>query len=95
MRSALVTIAIGGKYEGIFRRLCHGGWKAYAEAIGSDLIVITEPLDHSERARSRSPAWQKLLVFSQPRLLKYDSEIRRGMLHRFRCSHKPTKPEYF
>ncbi|MCF8481379.1 MAG: hypothetical protein K9H25_13170 [Rhodospirillum sp.] len=73
MRQALVTLAIGQRYEGTFRAICEPGWRAYADAIGCDLIVFTEPLDDSERAWARSPAWQKLLVFSHPAILKYDA----------------------
>ncbi|WP_413204863.1 hypothetical protein [Rhodospirillum sp. A1_3_36] len=72
MRKALVTLAIGPQHETFFRNTCLPGWQAYAEAVGCDLIVFTDPLDQSPRAQARSPAWQKLLIFTQPSILKYD-----------------------
>jgi hypothetical protein len=72
-RNALVTLAIGEEYHSTFKSKCHRSWETYANNIGCDLLVITDPLDTSDRAKSRSPAWQKLLVFSQPALLEYDS----------------------
>lgn len=80
-KKALVTMAIGLKYLEIFNQYAKSEFKTYCERFGYDLICITEPLDHSERAQNRSPAWQKLLVLSQPwscdyeRILWLDTDI--------------------
>ncbi len=64
-KAALVTIVIGNDYIATWNRLCRKGWEFYANVRGYDIILITQPLDTSERAASRSPAWQKLLILSQ------------------------------
>ncbi|GAB1393980.1 hypothetical protein MASR1M60_21440 [Rhodocyclaceae bacterium] len=64
--NAIVTIAIGETYLRTWERLCKPGWLNYATRHGFDLIVITAPLDDTEHAKSRSPAWQKLLILNQP-----------------------------
>jgi hypothetical protein len=74
-RQAIVTLAIGAQYAERFERHCRAGWTAYAQRHGFDLIVITDPLDTSERARSRSPAWQKCLVLGAPQLTGYDRVV--------------------
>lgn len=71
-RVALVTLAIGSRYEQRWRRVAAPLWSAYAERHGYDVICLTEPLDDSERARKRSPAWQKCLVLEQPLAAAYD-----------------------
>ena len=65
-KKAIVTLAIGSAYAERFERCCRAGWNAYADRHGYELFVVTEPLDASERARRRSPAWQKCLVLSLP-----------------------------
>jgi hypothetical protein len=72
MRRALVTLAIGDRYLGAWREFAEAGWREYAERFHLDLIVVDEPLDHSERAALRSPAWQKCLVLNQPWAAQYD-----------------------
>jgi hypothetical protein len=62
---AIVTLAIGKRYKKNWERLCRSNWQRYAEKHGYDLICIDQPLDLSERAQNRSPAWQKCLVLSQ------------------------------
>lgn len=66
MKKAIVTIAIGDKYLNIFNDICHANWGVYCDKFDYDLIVIESPIDYSERAINRSPAWQKLLILSQP-----------------------------
>lgn len=66
MKKAIVTIAIGDKYLAIFNNVCYENWNIYCDKFGYHLIVIAHPLDYSERASNRSPAWQKLLILSQP-----------------------------
>jgi len=48
---------------------------AYTERHGFDLFVIREPLDQSERARRRSPAWQKCLVLGASGLADYERVV--------------------
>jgi hypothetical protein len=80
-KRAIVTLAIGTKYVKMFDEICRAGWEDYAGRFGYDVIVIKEPLDTSERAMARSPAWQKLLILSQPwsadyeRIVWIDSDI--------------------
>jgi hypothetical protein len=65
MKKAIVTLAIGDKYQKIFEAYCRKSWEIYSNKFDYDLIVIKESLDKSERASKRSPAWQKLLILSQ------------------------------
>ena len=74
-KQAIVTLAIGAEYAERFERHCRANWAAYAARHGYDLVVITESLDTSERARSRSPAWQKCLVLGAPQLAGYDRVV--------------------
>ena len=74
-RHAIVTLAVGADYAERFERHCRANWSAYARRHGFDLVVITEPLDTSERAQSRSPAWQKCLVLGAPQLAGYERVV--------------------
>lgn len=80
-KAAIVTIVIGDHYIATWWRLCRVSWIRYAIGCGYDLIVIAYPLDTSSRAQARSPAWQKLLILSQPwsdryeRIVWLDSDI--------------------
>jgi len=74
-KKALVTLALGQHYVSMFNTLCRSNWSAYADRHGYDLIVIDAPLDRSERASKRSPAWQKLLMLSQPWSSRYEQLI--------------------
>ena len=74
-RQAIVTLAIGADYAERFERDCRANWTAYAKRHGFDLVVITNPLDTSERARNRSPAWQKCLVLGVPEVANYDRVV--------------------
>jgi len=74
-KKAIVTLAIGSAYAERFERCCRAGWSAYAGRHGYDLVVITEPLDKSERARRRSPSWQKCLILSVPELAAYERVV--------------------
>jgi hypothetical protein len=80
-RAAIVTIVIGEHYAATWMRLSHATWVSYAKIYDLDLIVIACPLDSSERAVARSPAWQKLLILNQPwsknyeRIIWLDSDI--------------------
>jgi hypothetical protein len=74
-RAAMVTIVIGELYAATWMRLAHQSWIRYANTYDLDLIVIACPLDSSERAAARSPAWQKLLILDQPWAKQYERII--------------------
>jgi hypothetical protein len=75
MPQAIVTLAIGADYAERFERCCRANWTAYARRHGFDLIVITDALDTSPRARSRSPAWQKCLILGVPQVASCDRVV--------------------
>jgi hypothetical protein len=72
---AIVTLAIGAETLGRWERLCAANWQRYAETHGYDVICLPRVLDDSERARGRSPAWQKCLVFEQPEVAGYEQVV--------------------
>jgi hypothetical protein len=74
-KRAIVTLAIGSAYSERFEQLCRRNWMAYAERHGFDLFVIHEPLDESDRARRRSPAWQKCLILGAPGVADYENVV--------------------
>jgi hypothetical protein len=65
-RKAIVSVVIGEEYKAIWATMSQANWQAYCARHGYDLIIVTEPLDASERAAGRSPAWQKLLILNEP-----------------------------
>jgi hypothetical protein len=69
--AALVTVAIGQQHLDYWQSFCQASWKAYAQAHGYDLFVVSQPLDPSPLAASRPPAWQKCLALSQPFTAEY------------------------
>ena len=71
-RNAIVTMCIGDEYTRIWEAMCQPGWERYCAVHNFDLIVVTDHLDNSERAHSRSPAWEKLLVLVQPWAQHYE-----------------------
>jgi hypothetical protein len=75
MKKAIVTLAIGKPYEAMFEKYCQPLWSLYAKKHGFDLIVITHHLDDSPRSKSRTPAWQKCLILSDPRVQQYDRVV--------------------
>lgn len=75
MKKALVTLAVGKSYERMFNKLCRNLWAEYAKKHEFDIVLLTKPLDDSERAQHRSPAWQKCLILSEPEVQKYDQAV--------------------
>lgn len=71
-RQAIVTLAIGARHRVPWRAHASRNWSRYAERHGFDVICIERPLDASERARRRTPSWQKLLVLDQPFAKRYE-----------------------
>jgi hypothetical protein len=74
-KKAIVTLALGEKYVAMFEKMCRDEWENYCVKFGFDLIVIKQPLDISDRAIKRSPAWQKLLILSQDWSKKYEQIV--------------------
>ncbi len=68
-KKAIVTIAVGKRFERMVRDYCLTNWKLYADKHGYDLIIIDKPLDEED---DRCVAWQKCLVCSQDWSQKYD-----------------------
>ena len=71
----MVTMAIGQKWLTTWKTYCEPGWRKYAARCGYSVMCIDAPLDSSERARKRSPSWQKCLVASDRLLSQYDQLI--------------------
>lgn len=57
-RTILATLAIGQRYEALWKNYCQASWESYAERHGFEIKVLTKPL----REDPRSPAWQKLCL---------------------------------
>jgi len=72
MKKAIVTLAVGIKYQQMFKEWYYPDWKAYANKNGFDLFVIDQMIDVTERATKRSPAWQKCILHRNPDVCKYD-----------------------
>jgi hypothetical protein len=72
---ALVTLTIGRGYRDRWEKLCEPGWRAYAEKHGYDIVRIDRPLDTTQRAVNRSPAWQKCLVAGHPEVMRYNRAV--------------------
>lgn len=75
MKKAIVTLAVGKRHGTMFEKHCRLLWSQYAEKYGFDLIVYADSLDDSALAKSRSPAWQKCLVLSNPTVQKYEQVV--------------------
>ncbi|QDO96043.1 hypothetical protein FNB15_01570 [Ferrovibrio terrae] len=71
-KTAIVTLIIGPNYIATWLRLCRASWLRYARTFDYDVIIISQPLDTGSRAQARSPAWQKLLILSQPWSAQYE-----------------------
>lgn len=72
---AIVALALGSKYQKMFDELCRHEWEKYCKKYNFDFYLITEHLDDSPRALSRSPSWQKLLILSQTWSSMYDQIV--------------------
>jgi hypothetical protein len=75
MRKAIVTLAVGEKFEQLFNEYCRNNWQQYCDKFGFELIVINNTLDKSDRAGKRSLAWQKLLILSQPWSMDFEQIV--------------------
>lgn len=75
MKKAIVTLAIGENYFNKWKLFCEPNWKSYAKKYGYELIIFDKCLDSSDRAVSRSTAWQKCLILEQPEVKIFDRVI--------------------
>jgi hypothetical protein len=75
MKQAIVTLVIGDEYRRRWEQISKKGWTAYCQRHGYDLIPIDRPLDESERAKKRSPAWQKCLVLEPSIASAYEQVV--------------------
>lgn len=71
-RNAIVTITMGDAFISNWVKVCQGSWITYAARHGFDIVIISTPLDFSDLAVNRSPAWQKLLILDQPWAQAYE-----------------------
>ena len=75
MKRALVTLVVGDAYRRRFAEHAAPTFRAYAKAHGLSLVVLDRLLDDSALGRSRSPAWQKCLIFRHPRIRAFDQVL--------------------
>lgn len=71
-KKAFVTIAIGEKYLGNYNKYFRHSHKRLAARTGYNLIVITDYIDRSDYGKTKSPAWQKLLIFRLQETKRFD-----------------------
>lgn len=74
-KKALVTLAIGQRYEDLWNKYCKSTWEPYAEKHGYDIIIIKRWLDEQPLAKERSPHWQKLLILEAEETQGYESLV--------------------
>jgi hypothetical protein len=72
---AIVTLVVGKAYQNNFARYCLPNWNDYAKRHGMALVIHEELLDHSERARLRSVAWQKCLAVCHETSRKFEQVV--------------------
>ncbi|MGB0670527.1 MAG: hypothetical protein ACPGNT_03450 [Rhodospirillales bacterium] len=72
---ALVALALGDNFQTAFERAFRPTWEVYAARHGYDIVVLTEPLDGSERAAARAPHWQKCLILEHERVRPYEHAV--------------------
>lgn len=70
-RQAIVSLVIGEEYQSFWDRHCKDNWEQYADRHDYDIVLINEPI----RDDSRTPHWQKLLIFDHPEVQEYDRVV--------------------
>ena len=75
MKRALATLVVGETCRKRFAAHAAESVRAYAKAHGLALVVLDTLIDDSPRGRSRSPAWQKCLLFNVPKLRACDQVL--------------------
>lgn len=71
MKNAIVTFAIGQKYEDMYRTFFRPSVETYCKKYDIDLVVLTEPIEKFEEKQAL--CCQKLLICSQEWASKYDA----------------------
>lgn len=80
-KNGIVILAIGDDYRNKWTLYSKPSIEKYCDRFDLELVVLTEPIDTSDRAKSRSAAWQKCLIGSIPevknlnRAMWMDSDI--------------------
>lgn len=69
MKTALVTIAIGDRFQQLYQRFARDRFEGYASRHGYDLRVITEPV---RDIPGKKLTWQKLCLGDVPWFSDYD-----------------------
>jgi len=72
---AIVTLLIGERTAHEWKRWFARTWVPYAERHGYEIVVLTDPIDRSPRARTREPHWQKLLTLEHPRVRAFERVV--------------------
>lgn len=75
MKRAIATLVVGETCRKRFAAHAAESVRAYAKAHGLALVVLDKLIDDSPRGRSRSPAWQKCLLFDVPKLRTRDQVL--------------------
>jgi lipopolysaccharide biosynthesis glycosyltransferase len=75
MSKAIVTAIIGDKYRKPWEQHARESWQRYARRHGYEIVLVEEPIDTSELGKRRSMPWQKLLIFSQPRIAGFERVV--------------------
>lgn len=75
----MVTLCVGEPYTQYWRQYSRAGWESYAKRHGYEMVVFSDPLDNSPRAKARSPSWQKCCILDKlknyERVIWMDSDI--------------------
>jgi len=74
-RNGIVILAVGEDYLNKWKTYSKPSVEKYCERFDLELVVQTELLDVSDRAKSRSAAWQKCLIGTLPEVKKLDRVV--------------------
>jgi len=72
LREAFVTLVVGEEYLKYYNKFFRSSQEKFANKTGKELIVITDYIDISDYSKTRSPAWQKLLIFKAFQTKNFD-----------------------
>ncbi len=68
---AIVVFTIGKKYYEEFNKTFRSSIERFAKKIGRELIIVEDYIFPS----TKHPSWQKLVMFSHPKIAKYDKVL--------------------
>src|SRR5215208_6072431 len=75
MSKAIVTAIIGDKHRNLWERHARDSWERYARRHGYEIVLVEDVIDSTDVGKSRSVPWQKLLIFSQPRIAGFERVV--------------------